>query len=221
MLASHQRSHSISSPIAQSLPTSSTSLARPAYKTRRPSLTNHMSKFKDTIKERLQENVQAIHENVQSVQDRVHRRARSNDSRQNNRPYENHGVVISEPQLNGSNDSLPSSRLAPLGSGAIVVSTPQEALALSAQRGGYRGAPAAASAPSQINQYYRQQPEPVEEEHEYEECRSQKSPPYPLFPYPHPHRPLCSQEISRKETGPNRGPHKNPTQVVRLVAVVD
>ncbi|KAL5511739.1 hypothetical protein ACEPAH_4957 [Sanghuangporus vaninii] len=164
MLASHQRSHSISSPLSTSFSSPPViPLARPSSKTRRPSLTNHMSRFKDSLKERIQENVQAVHGHV-------HRRAQSNGSSRSNTdgPYEQRGVYISEPQLTSSADSLPSTRLAPLGSGAIVVGTPQEALALSAQRGGYRGPLAAASAPSHINQLPKQHPAPVQEEEESE-----------------------------------------------------
>lgn len=171
MLASHQRSQSISSPISTSFSSPPVvSLARPSHKARRPSLTNTMSKFKDSFKERLQENVQAVHGHV-------HRRAHSNGSARSNAdgPFEQRGVYISEPQLTSSADSLPSTRLAPLGSGAIVVGTPQEALALSAQRGGYRGPFAAASAPSHINQVQRQHPAPVQEEEESEFGEMDKS----------------------------------------------
>lgn len=156
-----------------------------------------MSKFKDSLRERIHENVAAIHENVSS---HTHRRAHSNGSRGNEGTYEPRGMFISEPKLNGSADSLPSTRLAPLGSGAIVVGTPQEALALAGGKAGYRGAPAAASAPSGINQYHRQQPAPVAEEEESEYEASQISPPLPPLPTSGPSSPtMSSRGLQQRE----------------------
>ncbi|KAH8118577.1 hypothetical protein DFH11DRAFT_683638 [Phellopilus nigrolimitatus] len=182
------RSASISSPIYQSFPPPAR-IERPTFKARRPSLTNTMSKFKESLRERIQDNVHS------------HRRAQSHDQSGSYRddgdgPYGPKGIVISEPKLTGSADSLTSGRLGPLGSGAIIVSTPQEALSLSAANGGYHGAPASTSTPSRIHQYHKQQPESVREEADV--ISPPPSPPLPPLPASLPVSPVQSKSMQRE-----------------------
>lgn len=178
MHSPRKRSASISSPISisfPSLPSASPvaqAAARPPHRAHRPSLSNTMSRLKDQLREKISENVASVSGRVERVQEaayaHAHRRglsstrSRYSDADEDG-PERLRRIEISEPTLTGSTDSLPT-RLAPLGSGAIVVSTPQEALELTGQRTAYRASPASASTPARINQYRSPHPSVPEED---------------------------------------------------------
>ena len=183
IMATHTKSASISTPTLYdstvSPPSSpSKSYTRPTHKARRPSISNTMSKLKDSFG----------HSHI--IDGLQHKRAHSH-SRTHEGPYK--GLQISEPKLTGSLDQLAAPRLGPLGSGATVVRTPQEALSLAANKtvssntvasssssasAPYHRVQASASAPSRIHVY---QPETVQEE-DSELPPSPKSPPLPPLP---------------------------------------
>ncbi|KAI5124838.1 hypothetical protein M0805_005468 [Coniferiporia weirii] len=189
MHASHQRSVSISSPVHQAFPSPAPRPNQP-QRAHRPSLSLTMSRLKDSLRERIHENPY-VHS---------HRRAASQEQgsrRPNGGPYSHGDVVISDPQLTGSADSLvPSTRLAPLGSGAIVVSTVQEVLALSTQKGSM---PPPSSASSRMYQYQKYHPEPVEEEADVDADYSSNSPPLPPLPLSVPTSPRQQSRSSQRE----------------------
>ncbi|THH06700.1 hypothetical protein EW145_g3910 [Phellinidium pouzarii] len=126
-----------------------------------------MSRLKDSLKDSLKDHL------LERIHDSGNRRARSHEQ--------------SDPQLTGSADSLPSTRLAPLGSGAIVVGTAHEALSLSTGKGLYNAT--SASAPSHIHQYHKLKPEPVEEE-DYVQIFQPGSPALPPLPTSTPTSPI-------------------------------
>lgn len=180
-MANHTKSASISTPTLYDSTVSPPSSpfnpsARPTHKARRPSLSNTMSKLKDSL------NHSHLIDGLQ------HKRAHSH-SRAHDGPYK--GLQISEPKLAGSLDQLAPPRLGPLGSGATIVRTPQEALTLASARSTastgtasssstapYYRVQASTSAPSRIHVYH---PAPVEEE-DGELPPSPKSPPLPPLP---------------------------------------
>ena len=196
MHTKHLRSISISSPIEQTYPNTSLPL-KPLQKARRPSVINSMSSFKDTIRGR-------IDNKLQEVYDKGHRRIHSNGSRRARSPVAQ-GLVISEPRLNTSDPNVRTHRPKPLGSGAIEVRTPADALALYYQRGPLNEA-ASSSTPENI---FKVSSRLERVERNNDSCDTLSSPSLRTLPASTPTSPVLQPRKSRKEWEQSRRSTEN------------